>query len=286
MNSANLDKEFPQEMTFIKQSTKEQIIMSDEQRVYCFYSNKHENEDKTTIIFIQGVGPGVYSWSDLWDELYKEYNLVIVDSREKPTINLEKNKNCTVQRISLDIVEAINHLKIKDKDIIFIGSSLGAFYVAHCIGQGWIKPKGCFLIGPSIELKYPEIVFRLALILPSFLLEEVGKFIARRFIRNKVIEGFQKKVYFERVDKIDVKRWKKCSSIRKWKASEDYKNINCPAYIFSTTEDKYHRVEETEKVRKLIKNSKFIEVPDYNFMRIKPRVIEFARIIKELIKKL
>jgi len=41
MNSANLDKEFPQEMTFIKQSTKEQIIMSDEQRVYCFYSNKH-----------------------------------------------------------------------------------------------------------------------------------------------------------------------------------------------------------------------------------------------------
>ncbi|NPD89025.1 MAG: alpha/beta hydrolase [Asgard group archaeon] len=286
MNQTELEDLFQQNLIFVRESKKEYILMSDEQLIYCFYSIKQEHCDKPTIFFIQGLGPGIYSWSDFWDELCKEYNLVVIDSREKPTVNLEKNKACSVRRISLDIVEVINYLQIKEENVILFGTSLGTFYVAHCVGQGWIHPRGCFIVGPSIDLTYPEIAFKLAFILPDFLFEKVGIFLARKYIKNKVLEDYQRKVYLERIMKINVKRWKKCSKIRKWNPSDDYKNINCPVFIFSTDADKYHTMEEAEKVNNHIKNCHLVNVPDYKYMRSKPRVREFIRMIDDLIKKI
>lgn len=286
MNQTELEAIFQQELIFVRESKQEYILMSDEQLIYCFYSIKQEYLNNPTIFFIQGLGPGIYTWSDFWDELYKEYNLVVIDSREKPTIDLEKNKECSVQRISLDIVEVINYLQIKEENVILSGTSLGSFYLAHCVGQGWINPKGCFIVGPSINLTYPEIAFKLAFILPSFLFEKVGKFLARRYIKSKELEDYQRKAYLERIMKIDVKRWKRCSRIRKWNPSDDYKNIKCPVIIFSTDADKYHSVEEAKKVKKYIKNCHLVDVPDYKYMRSKPRVKEFIRMIDDLIKKL
>ncbi|MHA2308830.1 MAG: hypothetical protein ACXABJ_06115, partial [Candidatus Heimdallarchaeaceae archaeon] len=63
------EDEYPQEMFFLKKATKEYILMSDEQEVFCYHSIDSENSDKFTILFVQGFGAGVYSWTDLWDEL-------------------------------------------------------------------------------------------------------------------------------------------------------------------------------------------------------------------------
>ena len=70
--------------------------MSDNQEVHVFYSLKHSNSNNPTIVFIQGLGPEIYSWTELWDQLFIDHNLVIIDTREKPSINLKKNKLCTV----------------------------------------------------------------------------------------------------------------------------------------------------------------------------------------------
>ncbi len=277
----SLEEEFPQEMIFIKESTKEQILMSDEQEIQCLYSTKHAGSNNPTIFFIQGAGPGIYSWTDFWDELYKDFDLVIIDSREKPTIDLQKKKQCTIHRIALDIVETIHHLKIKEENIVFIGSSFGVYYVAHCLAQNWVKPRGCVFIGPFIRSSYPKISTQLAFMLPTFFLERVGKRIAKRYLRNRVAPGFQKKVYYERVTNIDVGRWKRCSKMRRWNASDDYQKINCPVTIFTTSDDKYHRIEKTREVSNLIERSTLIEIPDYNFMHIKPGVVEYAKMINK-----
>ena len=279
----SLEEEFPQEMIFIKESTKEQILMSDEQEIQYLYSKNHLDSNNPTVFFIQGAGPGIYSWTDLWDELYKEFDLVIIDSREKPTINLGKKKQCSVHRIALDIVETMHHLKIKEENSIFIGSSFGVYYVAHCLGQNWLKPRECFFIGPFVRSSYPKISTKLAFMLPTFILERVGGKIAKRYLRNRVAPGFQKKVYYERMTNIDVGRWKRCSKMRKWIALEDYQKINCPVTIFTTPDDKYHRLEKTREVSNLIENSSLIEVPNYNFMHIQPGVEEFAEMIKKQI---
>ncbi len=285
MTLNSLEKEFPQEMIFIKESTKELVLMSDEQEVFCYHSLKRNEEGKPVIFFIRGAGPGIYSWTDFWDELHKYFDMVIIDSREKPSIDLKKRKQCSVHRIALDIVEIIHYLKIKEEDVVFIGSSFGVHYVAHCLGQKWLNPRSCLFIGPALQSDYPKFKTGLAFLLPTFLLEKIGKKIAVRYVRNRVEEGFQKKVYLERVNSIDVGRWKRCKKMRFRDSSEDYKKITCPVYIFETSDDKYHKTEGIHSVSRLIKDSQLINLPNYNYMHIKPGVVEFSEMIKNLLDK-
>lgn len=286
MKSKTLEEEYPQDMIFLKESIKEKVLMSDGQEIPCYYSKEQGNFEKTTILFIQGVGPGVYSWTDFWDELFKNYDLVVIDSREKPTVDLKKKGECSVNRMSLDILEIMHHLKIEEEKVVFFGSSIGIHYIANCVGQGWIKPKCCFFVGPSVKPNYPKISSKIAFSLPSFLLEKVGKFIARRYMRNKIENVFQKKVYYDRIAKIDVRRWKQCSKVRYWNSSDNFKNIKCPVFIFSATEDRYHNIQAAKLVGQLVQNSRLIDIPDYNFIHTKPGVVEYTKMIGNLIEEI
>ncbi len=286
MKTKTLEEEYPQDMIFFKESIKENVLMSDGHEIPCYYSKKQGNFEKTTFLFIQGVGPGVYSWTDFWDELYKKYDLVVIDSREKPTVNLKKKGECSVNRMSLDILETMHYLKIKENHAVFFGSSIGVHYIAHCIGQGWIKPKGCFLVGPSVAPNHPKISTKIAFSLPAFLLEKAGKYIARRYLRNKIENVFQKKVYYDRLNKIDVRRWKQCSKVRHWDSSDNLKKIECPVFIFSATEDRYHNIQNARQVGQLVQDSRFIDVPDYNFIHTKPGVVEYTNMIENLIEEI
>lgn len=284
MTIKSLEEEYPQDMIFFKESIKENVLMSDGQEIPCYYSKKQGNFEKTTFLFIQGVGPGVYSWTDFWDELFKKYDLVVIDSREKPTVNLKKKSECSVNRMSLDILEIMHHLKITEDNVVFFGSSIGIHYIAHCIGQGWIKPKGCFFVGPSVAPNYPKISSKIAFSLPVFLLEKIGKQIARRYLRNKIENVFQKKVYNDRINKIDVRRWKQCSRVRYWNSTDNLKKIECPVFIFSATEDRYHNTQAAILVGKLVQNNRIIDIPDYNFIHTKPGVVEYTNMIEKLIE--
>ncbi|MHA1304355.1 MAG: alpha/beta fold hydrolase [Candidatus Heimdallarchaeaceae archaeon] len=279
------EEEFPQDMIFIKESAKEYILMSDEQEVFCYYSNKKSNFKETTIVFLQGFGSGIYTWTDLWDELSKEYDLVVIDPRDKETIKL-KNRECSVPRIAKDIVETIHYLKIDEKNVFFIGSSVGASYIAHCISQGWIKPKGCLFTGPAQKPRTPKFLINLSFLLPSSILDKAGKYIGRLWLKNKVADGFQRKVFYNRIDKIDVKRWKQCRKIQSWDATEDFRAIQCPVYIVITSGDKYHKLDASNKVAELIHDSKIIDVPSYDYYHIKPGMEEFTQTIKRIIEKL
>jgi pimeloyl-ACP methyl ester carboxylesterase len=286
MKPKTLDEEYPQNMIFLKESEKENVLMTDGHEIPCYYSKKQGNFEKITFLFIQGVGPGVYSWTDFWDELFQMYDLVVIDSREKPTVDLKKKGECSVNRMSLDIVEIMHHLKINEENVAFFGSSIGVHYIAHCIGQGWINPKVCFLAGPQVKPNYPKISSKIAFSLPAFLLEKVGKQIARRYLRNKIESVFQKKVYNDRINKIDVRRWKQCSKIRYWDSSDNLKKIECPVYIFCATEDRYHNVQSAKQVGELVQDSRFIDIPDYNFIHTKPGVVEFVKMIENIIDDL
>lgn len=281
--NSNKHEYLPQDFLFLNESTSENILMSDNQEVHVFYSLKHSNSNNPTIVFIQGLGPEIYSWTELWDQLFIDHNLVIIDTREKPSINLKKNKLCTVPRIALDIVEVLHYLKIESKKTAFIASSFGVYFVAHCVAQKWIDPIACFFIGPSVQPIYPKIKTKLGLILPTFLLEKVVKKIVLIYVKGKFEEGYQRNLYTERIAALDVKRWKYCSKMRFWDATEDYKKIACPAVIFTAGVDRYHSNESAIKVKNLVKNGVIEPIPYYDYMRIKPGVIEFADRIKKLI---
>jgi len=273
-------------MRFVKESEKEYILMSDEQEVHCYYSKKKNDFKGTTIFFMQGFGSGVYSWTDFWDELYKDFDLIVMDPRDKATVKLKKKSKCIVQRIALDIAETLHHFRVEEKNVIFIGSSLGASYVAHCVSKGWIKPRGCFFAGPSTKPRSPKFLLYSTFIFPNYIVDKLGKFVGRKYLQNKVAEGFQRKVFYNRIENIDVRRWQHCIKMSNWDASEDFKQMDGVVYIIRTKGDKYHETNSTEEVKQLITNSHIIDVPSYEFIHVKPGVKEFTSILRDYIQKI
>ncbi|MHA1224239.1 MAG: hypothetical protein ACTSP3_13515 [Candidatus Heimdallarchaeaceae archaeon] len=275
--------EYKQERLFIKESNKEYILMSDGQEVFCYSSWKNPNKESIVIFFVQGFASGVFPWSDLWDVLYKEFNLVILDPRDKETIKLKKKSECSSRRMALDIAETLHYLKIDETKVVFIGSSIGCWYIAKCINEQNINPLACFFIGPATKPKTPRVLTKIIINLPAFLVDKIGKFVARRYLRNKLSDGFQRQIYYNRINNVDAKRWKQCKSLQNWDTIEDFKKINCPVFIIKTLRDKYHEYEELEKVHQLIKDSHIIDTLTYESLHIKPKVNEFVEAIKNIL---
>lgn len=284
-NSYNFDESYVQERIFVNNSNKEYILMSDGEEIFCYHSINYKEKGDLVFFFVQGYASGIFPWSDFWDALDKKFNLVVLDPRDKPSNKLTKKSECTTHRISLDIAETIHHLKIDEKNVIFFGSSIGASYVAHCISQKMIAPKACFFTGPSRVPRSPRLIVKIILPLPPFLLRIAGTIVARIYLKNRVSDGFQKQIFYERIKNVDVRRWKICKKLQDYNATEDFERTNGIVYIIRTVGDKYHKIDEINTVNKLIKNSKIIDVPSYDFIHMKPGVDEFTLELKKIIEE-
>lgn len=275
--------EMIQERLFLNESKNVYITMSDGEEIYCQYSIDDEKKSDFILFFIQGFASGYFTWSDCWDAFHKVFNMVIVDPRDKLSNRLTKKSECNMHRIALDFKEAIEFLQLDEKKVVLFGSSIGASYVAHLVGQKMIQCRGSFLTGVSRRPRSPRILVKILFIFPGFILNSLGKAIARLYLRNKVAEGFQKEIYRERLKNVDFRRWKLCKQLHDWDATPDFSNMKGPVFIIKAPEDKYHEEEELKIIKELIPNCKLIEVPNYDFTHKKPEVYEFAQIIKRTI---
>lgn len=272
-----------QDTIFLKESRKIYIQMSDGQEIFCQYSLGDKTKSDIVFFFVQGFASGYFTWSDFWDALHQEFNLVIVDPREKNSNKLMKSSECSVHRMALDFAEAIKFLKLDEKKLVLFGSSIGASYVAHLVGQNMITPKGCFLTGPAIKPRAPNKLIKFLFLFPAFALNFLGKLVARIYLRNKVADGFQKQVFYDRINNTDFRRWKHCRDLHDWDATEDFKKMKIPVFIVRTPNDKYHVSDEIQIIHELILNSKFIDVQTYDYCHTKPSVNEFTQTIKKTI---
>ncbi|MHA1115856.1 MAG: alpha/beta fold hydrolase [Candidatus Heimdallarchaeaceae archaeon] len=286
MPKNDFESKYKFDWKFINEAKKEYVTVSDNLDIYCIYSNKHKNTNRTTFVFIQGFGSEKETWTDLWDAIAEEYNLLVIDPRDKDTINLQKDSECSVQRMAKDIAEIIKHYQIEEKNIVFFGSSVGATYIAHCITQEKIEPKCCFFASPARKPRAPGFLITLALILPKNIVNWLGKKIGRMYLRNKVSEGFQKEVYYQRVERINIEKWKNCNQVRKWDATNDFKGIKSSVFLILTEHDKYHNYQESKKLEEIIPNCKTLTVPTYDYFHIKPGVYEFTQTMKKIIDEI
>jgi len=281
-----LDEYCKQDQTFLKEAEKVYIPMSDGQEIFCQYSITKDKPSNVVFFFVQGFASSYFTWSDFWDSMHKKFNLVIVDPRDKKSNVLKKESTCTVNRMAKDFAEAIKFLNLKEEHLVIFGSSIGASYVAHLVSEIGVKPKMCFLTGPSRVPRAPLGLLNFFFMFPGFIMNSVGKLVARLYLMNKVASGFQKMIFYDRIKNTDVRRWKHCRKLPIWDAEEDFKKMDVPVRIILTPGDKYHVAEEEYLINSIIKECKTIEVPSYDFCHTKPDVDEFANIIEKAIKEI
>ena len=187
-------------------------------------------------------------------------------------------------RIAMDIAETLHYLRIDEKKVVFFGSSIGASYVAHCVNKKMVKPLVSLFTGPSIVPRSPGLIVKIILPLPPKLLKIAGTIVARIYLKNRVSDGFQKQIFYERIKNVDVRRWKICKKLQDWDATKDFAGMEGQVYIIRTKGDKYHKMEDINKTNQLIKASKIVDVPSYEFIHMKPGVDEFTTMLKKIIE--
>jgi alpha-beta hydrolase superfamily lysophospholipase len=112
--------EYIQDELFWKESKKEYVKMGDGAELLCFYTNNGNNPKKPTILFIPGYGTGVFSWSDLWDELFQDYDFYVLDSREKATSKVKWKHKGDMNTLGHDIKEVIEHFNFNHMKLFII----------------------------------------------------------------------------------------------------------------------------------------------------------------------
>lgn len=277
---------YVQDELFWKESKKEHIKMRDGAELLCFYTKKGNDSSKPSVLFIPGYGTGVFSWSDLWDELYKDHDFYVFDSREKDTSKVKWKHKGDMNTLAYDIKEVIEHFNFDQNKLFIISASYGCSMQGRALAEGWINPAGTLFIGPSIKFILPRKILWLAYILPSFLMRFPGRQIVKAWIKIMVPLGFQRKAYLDLVGRASGMKWKKTLSTSRWDASEDYSKIKCPTWVTKDPNDKLHLVEFTETVKRLLSHATIVEVPDYLFMHHYPDVEKFGKMIKGYINEI
>lgn len=279
-------KEYTQAEKFYKASTKTYVPMSDGAEILVYYTTTGKHESGFNIFFVPGFGTGPFSWNDLWDALHEQFNLYVLETREKGSSHVKWGHKANMDRLGLDVKEAVETLNLDVPKTVFVGPCFGATVIAHAIVKYDLHPAGFVLIDPPRRYKLPKALMPLAYIFPAFFMSIIGKPLLKLWLKMTVPPGIQRTTYLEMANNASGMRWKKFLAIANWDALEDYKQLSCPTMVVDAASDKMHESELTQFVAKNISGTKYIQVPNYDFMHHLPGAKDFAKIIQEFVEEI
>lgn len=118
---------------------------------HTIYKHSSNNE---WVTFVHGAGGSSIIWYKQLKEFKKHFNVLILDLRGHGKSILTKNDidNYTFERITQDIIDLIDHLKIKESH--FIGISLGSILINYLSILHPKKVKSMILGGAILDLNF------------------------------------------------------------------------------------------------------------------------------------
>jgi len=143
---------------------KSEFIKYDENKIHYF----HGDGNKKPIILLHGVMDNGLCFSPVAQKLSENYHTIMPDARGHGLTEISEN-NFSYELMAQDIAMLIQDLKLEKPQII--GHSMGAAMTA------------------LIASKYPELVSRIILEDPAFMLKKTNKNNVKRFIRENHKEG-------------------------------------------------------------------------------------------------
>jgi pimeloyl-ACP methyl ester carboxylesterase len=110
------------------------------------------------IFFVAGWVSAVSGWKDLLRPLVKTRAVYYLETREKSSAEVSAGltpDDFSIPRMAADVLAAVAGLHLPVRDLVVVGSSLGATALVEAMKGGRLEPAGAFLIGPTCEFRYP-----------------------------------------------------------------------------------------------------------------------------------
>ncbi len=224
-----------------------------------------KTQGKPVILFVAGWISLISGWKGALRELTPEFRTIYIETREKHSSILppDRTVSFTMERLTLDIGEAVEALIPKKQKFVLAGSSLGASAIIEYCALDARHPDCAILIGPNAEFRFPKF---LGDIIPSlspklyFAAKPVIKWYLRNF-RIQKGEEEQMKKYENTLDTADPYKLKaNALAIKNYAIWDKLARVTTPCVIFGATSDTLHGTENLEKLRALMPKTDYIEL--------------------------
>ncbi len=276
-----------QKALFYKEAERVYVPMSDGAELLCYFTKKGKNPSGITILFIPGYASVPMSWNDLWDCLYEEFNLYVLETREKITSKVKWSHKGDMNRSGMDIGDALRGLKLDPKKTVIFCASASALYAMRGLAEKWLdEPLGLIMIGPVRTPKLPSKLIYITKFTPSFLIDGIISSIGKLWIGTVVPKGIQRDRYRQYVGTASAMRWKKTKSVTFWDGTEDFKKLKVSSLMVGAIQEELHVDNETKICVDLVETSEYLQVPSFMYMHHLPGAAEFTKQLTEYIEKI
>ncbi len=228
-------------------------------RILCTQA-PNETSTSYSIIIVAGWGSVALGWDPFLMEAKKYFDVIYLETREKGSSFMNMKTRSDLDRLSEDMKEVINFLKIDKDKLILFGSCYGALLLAH--GLSMNKYEGVFtiLVGPPGRLHVPEVTRYLIPIVPHWIFYPF-KPILKWWLKRNTESEEQVAKYTRVFDEADTKKWKAVSKhLATPKYWDMYAQITSKVLLVGAKEDKMHDVESTQKISQLLQNCDYREL--------------------------
>ena len=247
---------------FEEVAQEEYLTMSDGTLIRVLQSSApQETKTSFTVMFMSGWGSVVQGWDDVLMEATHYFDIVYMESREKGSCKHVKNSRNDLDRLSSDIREIIEQLKLKKEELILFSSSFGALQAAHGLAYDKYEAFLTLLIGVSPKIELPFLTRYLIPWGPPIFLT-IFKPVSRFWIkRSKSEDAEQAAKYLRVLEEADARKWKSVAKHVVFSKFWDvYEKVDNPVLIIGMEKDKYHEIKHIKKIATLMKNSTYLDM--------------------------
>jgi pimeloyl-ACP methyl ester carboxylesterase len=215
------------------------------------YYEEIKNAGKPTLLFLHGGFGNIEDFNPILQMFINDYHIIGIDSRGHGKSTLGANK-LTYKRLQLDIEAVIDHLQLKDINII--GFSDGGIIAYWLAAENRISIQKIVTIGATWSLSDAELVEKI--LMTGITLEDCRNYFKQSF---DFLQQHNPLSDFDKFAKCVFEMW--TDKTKDGYPQENVENISVPTLIVRGNDDDALPLESAVELTKKIKNSLLFNIP-------------------------
>ncbi|HVN58331.1 MAG TPA: hypothetical protein VMT63_08555 [Bacteroidales bacterium] len=216
------------------------------------------------VLFIPGLASVIESFAGVISALTKDFIVYYLETREKESSRLPGGAAFGVREMAGDIAFAAEALGLKEKNYIIVSYSYSATLSVEMFSTDLkVYPSLMVLVQPVTEFRVPWFGIPLAKYLYP-LYPVVKPFLKLYFRRSLIDTEKDMEMYNISVRSLDSAHPRKMAktilAMSGYRMGEAAKKINVPVMVISTSQDTFHRHDDTLKIVSLISRARHTDL--------------------------
>lgn len=245
--------------------------------------SRRGHKERLTLVFVGGWSTNLRAWDRLLHEACKKYEVVVFESREKKSSQLSKSSVNDLNRISLDLSEALTILQVDEGSLIVLASSWGTILTANALATHTCSPLLSVLLGPIGRLTSPPLLRPILPWLPEFVLGLLKPLAYIWIIYANAGNWVQARKAISVLANAELDKWTRIGQfVMNNEFWELFAGIDGPCLVIYSDDDKFHNLLETKRIIGLIPDVTAVHIENLDDLMSEKVITLIGRELKKL----